>query len=97
MVGAQHAYVLVRDWLGEQSPVDRDRALAELARRYLVGHGRPRTVTSPVGGPAAARRPRWSGRDRLAAATSASDGLLELAGSAATAGATATAAAARRV
>ncbi|HSS03947.1 MAG TPA: winged helix DNA-binding domain-containing protein [Solirubrobacterales bacterium] len=39
MVGKQHAYVLVRDWLGEPQPVDRDKALAELARRYLVGHG----------------------------------------------------------
>ena len=39
MVGKQHAYVLVRDWLGEPKPVDRDAALAELARRYLVGHG----------------------------------------------------------
>jgi hypothetical protein len=39
MVGKQHAYVLVRDWLGPQRPVDRDGALAELARRYLVGHG----------------------------------------------------------
>ena len=39
MVGKQHAYVLVRDWLGEPRPVDRDRALAELARRYLAGHG----------------------------------------------------------
>jgi hypothetical protein len=38
MVGKQHAYVLVRDWLGEPKPVDRDAALAELARRYLVGH-----------------------------------------------------------
>jgi len=38
MAGKQHAYVLVRDWLGEQKPVDRERALAELARRYLVGH-----------------------------------------------------------
>src|SRR5437868_6577696 len=38
MRGRQHAYVLVRDWLGESAPVDRDRALAELARRYLVGH-----------------------------------------------------------
>ncbi len=38
MVGKQHAYVLVSDWLGEQKPVDRDKALAELARRYLVGH-----------------------------------------------------------
>jgi hypothetical protein len=39
MVGKQHAYVLVRNWLGNAPPVDRDRALAELARRYLVGHG----------------------------------------------------------
>jgi hypothetical protein len=40
MVGKQHAYVLVRDWLGlQQPPPDRDAALAELARRYLIGHG----------------------------------------------------------
>ena len=39
MVGKQHAYALVSDWLGPQQPVDRDKALAELARRYLVGHG----------------------------------------------------------
>lgn len=38
MIGKQHAYVLVRDWLGETQPVDREKALAELARRYLVGH-----------------------------------------------------------
>lgn len=38
MVGKEHAYVLVRDWLGEQRPVDREPALAELARRYLAGH-----------------------------------------------------------
>lgn len=38
MVGKQHAYVLVRDWLGKSRPVDREKALAELARRYLVGH-----------------------------------------------------------
>lgn len=38
-VGKQHAYTLVRDWLGEVKPVPRERALAELARRYLVGHG----------------------------------------------------------
>ncbi len=35
----EHAYVLVSDWLGDAAPVDRDRALAELARRYLAGHG----------------------------------------------------------
>ncbi len=39
MVAGKHAFVLVRDWLGEFAPVDRDRALAELARRYLGGHG----------------------------------------------------------
>jgi hypothetical protein len=39
MLGKQHTYVLVRDWLGEPRPVDREQAVAELARRYLVGHG----------------------------------------------------------
>jgi len=39
MVGKQHAYVLVKDWLGDAAPVQRDQALAELARRYLAGHG----------------------------------------------------------
>lgn len=39
MVGKEHAYVLVRDWLGPQPPVDREKGLAELARRYLAGHG----------------------------------------------------------
>jgi hypothetical protein len=38
MVGNQHAYVLVKDWLGKPKRVDRDLALAELARRYLIGH-----------------------------------------------------------
>src|SRR6201999_2667271 len=51
-VGKEHAFVLVRDWLGEGAAVDprpavrakgrlreREAALAELARRYLVGHG----------------------------------------------------------
>jgi hypothetical protein len=39
LVGREHAYALVRDWLGEPVRVDRDAALAELARRYLAGHG----------------------------------------------------------
>jgi hypothetical protein len=38
MVGAQHAFALVRDWLGEPPAVDRELALRELARRYLAGH-----------------------------------------------------------
>ena len=39
VAGPEQAYVLVRDWLGSPPPVDRERALAELARRYLAGHG----------------------------------------------------------
>jgi Winged helix DNA-binding domain len=40
MTGAEHAFVLARDWLGAPPrPVQRDTALAELARRYLAGHG----------------------------------------------------------
>jgi hypothetical protein len=43
MVGGEHAYALVRDWLGpapEAAPAvaGRDVALAELARRFLLGH-----------------------------------------------------------
>ena len=45
MIGAEHAYARVADWLpaaaGEVAALaaDRDRALAELARRFLAGHG----------------------------------------------------------
>ncbi|HET7245435.1 MAG TPA: winged helix DNA-binding domain-containing protein [Streptosporangiaceae bacterium] len=43
MTGRDHAYALVRDWLGappaQHAQFDRDRALAELAVRYLAGHG----------------------------------------------------------
>lgn len=40
MIGGEHAFVLVRDWLGgPPASFDRDLALAELARRYLAGHG----------------------------------------------------------
>ena len=47
MIGNEHGYVLVRDWLGTPPravraaglDADRDAALAELARRYLAGHG----------------------------------------------------------
>jgi hypothetical protein len=79
MLGTRHAYVLVRDWLGESAPIERGRALAELARRYLEGHG-----------PAEDRDlARWSGlplrdaRAGLGAIASElrwrEDGLLELA------------------
>ncbi len=47
MIGNEHGYVLVRDWLGTPPRAvraagldgDLDTALAELARRYLAGHG----------------------------------------------------------
>jgi hypothetical protein len=80
MVGRRHAYVLVRDWLGEPVPIDRDRALAELARRYVAGHG-------PAGDRDLAR---WAGlplrdaRSGLSAIASEleerGDGLVDLAG-----------------
>ena len=38
MRGREQCYVLTREWLGEVPPFDRDRAIAELARRYLAGH-----------------------------------------------------------
>ncbi|MDX6665934.1 MAG: hypothetical protein QOG68_2140 [Solirubrobacteraceae bacterium] len=39
VAGVDQAFVLVREWLGAPRPVDRDAALAELARRFLAGHG----------------------------------------------------------
>jgi Winged helix DNA-binding domain len=38
MAGRKQAYALVRDWLPDARPVDRDAALGEFARRYLAGH-----------------------------------------------------------
>jgi hypothetical protein len=81
IVGRQHAYALVRDWLGPQSDrPDREKSLAELARRYLAGHG-----------PAADRDlARWAGlplRDARAGLRAIAaqlhkrrDGLVDLAG-----------------
>ncbi|MEZ5101592.1 MAG: winged helix DNA-binding domain-containing protein [Thermoleophilia bacterium] len=37
--GREQRFALARDWLGPQPAVDRERALAELAGRYLAGHG----------------------------------------------------------
>jgi hypothetical protein len=39
MVGADHAFVAVEQWLGPRPrPLTRDESLARLARRYLTGH-----------------------------------------------------------
>jgi hypothetical protein len=39
MTGREHAFALVRDWVPDARAPSRDTALAELARRYLAGHG----------------------------------------------------------
>jgi hypothetical protein len=76
MAGRQHAYVLVRDWLGGRDrspPFDRDRALAELARRFLAGHG-PATDRDLA---------KWAGiglRDARAGLTAIASELFELPG-----------------
>jgi hypothetical protein len=73
MQGKQHAYALVRDWLGDAPRRERDAALAELARRYLAGHG-----------PAADRDlARWAGlplRDARAGLAAIASELTELEG-----------------
>jgi hypothetical protein len=38
VVGDEQAFVLARDWLGPVAPVDPDRAIVELCRRYLASH-----------------------------------------------------------
>jgi hypothetical protein len=80
MVGRQHAFANVRDWLPGDAAPSRDIALAELARRYLVGHG-PATESDLA---------RWAGlplRDARAGLRAIArelrrlpDGLLDLAG-----------------
>lgn len=39
MVGTHQAFVTVEGWLGPRPDLERDEALALLARRYLAGHG----------------------------------------------------------
>jgi DNA glycosylase AlkZ-like len=79
MVGREQAYVLVRDWLGESPAVDRDRALAELARRYLAGHGpaNDRDLARWAGLPL---RDARAGLGAIASELVERDGLVDLAG-----------------
>jgi hypothetical protein len=37
--GKQHTFVLMEEWLPNAHRLQRDEALAELARRYFIGHG----------------------------------------------------------
>jgi hypothetical protein len=84
MAGRDHAYALARDWLGAPpaglKAFDRDRALAELAARYLAGHGpaSDRDLAKWAGLPLRdARRGLAAIAGRLA---DAGDGLADLAG-----------------
>ena len=73
IAGGQQAWVPVRDWLGRPPPFDRQRALAELARRYLAGHA-PATDRDLA---------KWSGlplRDARAGLRSIADQLHDLGG-----------------
>jgi len=66
--GRDQCFVLVRDWIGEPEPRERDAALAELAVRYLKAHG-PATPTDLAvwsGIRAGDARRAWAGiEDRL--------------------------------
>ncbi len=84
VAGRDHAYALVRDWLGAPpaglKAFGRDRALAELAARYLAGHGpaSDRDLAKWAGLPLRdARRGLAAIAGRLA---DAGDGLVDLAG-----------------
>ena len=80
ITAARHAYALVRDWLGEPPRVDRDEALAALARRYLAGHGPAddRDLAKWAGLPL---RDARAGLKAIASALhTREDGLLDLAG-----------------
>jgi hypothetical protein len=78
MVGNEQAYALVRDWLGESGAVDRELALAELARRYLAGHAPAdeRDLASWTGLPL--RDARAGLKSIAAELVKREDGLLEL-------------------
>jgi len=75
--GKRHAYVLARNWLGAPRPVARERALTELARRYLEGHAPAddRDLAKWAGLPL---RDARAGLSAIAAEIRERDGLLEL-------------------
>jgi hypothetical protein len=67
VTGGGQAFVLTRDWLGPApAAVDRDAALAELARRYLAAHG-PATEIDLATWSGLPRRDARAGLARIAA------------------------------
>jgi DNA glycosylase AlkZ-like len=80
MVGSDHAYALVGDWLGAPAKLSRERALAELARRYLDGHA-PADDRDLARWAGVALRDARAGLQAIASELRRrADGLLELAG-----------------
>jgi hypothetical protein len=73
-----HAFALTRDWLGAQPPVARDTALAELARRYLRGHG-PASAADLAAWAGLALRDARAGLDAIAPELKRRGDLLDLA------------------
>ena len=82
LVDGRHAYVLARDWLPSAKAVERDRAVVELARRYLAGHAPAddRDLAKWAGLPL--RDARAGLRGIGPSLVERDDGLLELAGQA---------------
>jgi hypothetical protein len=77
--GDGQAFVLARDRLGPAPPVDRDAALAELARRWLAAHG-PATAADLAGWAGLALRDARAGLRRIAGELrELDDGLVDLA------------------
>ncbi len=83
IVDGRHAFVLVDDWLGPQPAPDRDVALAELARRYLAGHGPSRERDLAVWAGITLGDARTGLRAIAGELHDAGDGLLDLASRAA--------------
>jgi hypothetical protein len=74
-----HAFVLAHDWLGgAPAPVERDGALAELARRYLRGHG-PANAADLAAWAGLALRDARAGLDAIAQELRGRGDLLDLA------------------
>lgn len=83
-IDGSQAHVLTHDWLGPAPHVDRDAALAELARRYLAGHepAEDRDLAKWSGLPLGDARAGLRAIEREV--RQRSDGLLELAAKGAT-------------